>query len=60
MTVFDISTNDDWYGVIILGTRYSNVYLTILYCIALLYILNYMTFGLVLAIILDGFSFQAI
>lgn len=56
MTVFDISTNDDWYGVILLGTSYSNPTLTLIYCIVLLYILNLMTFNLVIAIILDAFQ----
>lgn len=55
MTVFDIGTNDDWYGVILLGSTYSNPLITILYCIILLYILNYMTFGLVIAMVLDSF-----
>lgn len=56
MAVFDRATGDDWYGLIIYGTTYSNPTLTMIYGIALVYVLIFMTFGLVLAIILDGFS----
>lgn len=31
-----------------------------IYCLVLVYVLNFMTFGLVLAIILDGFSTYSI
>lgn len=56
MSTFLIGTNDDWYGVVLLGTTYSDTWVTIIYQTLLLYILNFMTFGLFIAIILDGFS----
>jgi hypothetical protein len=43
------------YGVVILGTTYSQSWTTIFYTCILVYIVNYMTFGLVIAIIMDGF-----
>lgn len=55
ITVFNILTNDDWYGVLILGSSVSR-FGTIFYCFSMIYIVNYLTFGLVMAILLDGFS----
>lgn len=55
-STFLIGTNDDWYGVVILGTTFADTWITIIYQTLLLYILNFMTFGLFLAIILDGFA----
>jgi len=56
MSVFVIGTNDDLYGVIRLGSEYASPWTTFLYSTMVLYVLNFMTFGLVIAIILDGFS----
>jgi hypothetical protein len=56
MSVFVIGTNDDLYGVIVLGSEHADPWLTLLYSTLVLYILNFMTFGLVIAILLDGFS----
>ena len=55
ITVFNIMTNDDWYGVLILGSS-INKEATIIYCFFLIYIVNYLVQGLVMAILLDGFS----
>lgn len=60
MAVFDRATGDDWYGLVIHGTTYSYMNLSMIYCLVLVYVLNFMTFGLVLAIILDGFSTYSI
>lgn len=56
MSVFDISTGDDWYGLLVLGVNNSNEWSTLFFSISMVFIVNYMTFGLVMAIILDGFS----
>lgn len=56
MSVFMIGTNDDLYGVIVLGAEYGEPISTLIYSTLVLYFLNFMTFGLVIAIILDGFS----
>ncbi|CAD8209125.1 unnamed protein product [Paramecium pentaurelia] len=55
MTVFNIMTNDDWYGVFVLGTGINETFGT-LYSYSMVIVLNYLTYGLVLAILLDGFS----
>lgn len=56
VSVFDISTNDDWYGLLILGTTHGSPSVTCLYLFIMIYLINYITFGIVLAILLDGFS----
>jgi hypothetical protein len=53
--VFNIMTNDDWIGVNIIGSN-SNVTLTFFYCVSMMFIVNYITFGLMMAILLDGFG----
>ncbi|CAD8125822.1 unnamed protein product [Paramecium sonneborni] len=55
MTVFNIMTNDDWYGVFVLGTGINETF-GIVYSYSMVIVLNYLTYGLVLAILLDGFS----
>lgn len=55
MTIFNIMTNDDWYGVLVLGTN-INLNFGIIYSYSMVIILNYLTYGLVLAILLDGFG----
>lgn len=55
-TVFDVSTTDDWYGLFHLGIDHSSKWATIIFVFSLIYFLNFMIFGLVLAIILEGFS----
>lgn len=54
--MYDISTSDDWYGVVILSTTYSASYIAFLFCISLVFIVNYFGFGLAFVIILDGFA----
>jgi hypothetical protein len=56
MTVFDMSTNDDWFTLIKIKSQDSNSWLTACYLIIMIYLLNHLTFGLVLAILLDGFQ----
>lgn len=56
VSVFDVSTNDDWYGLLILGTTYSSVWQTLVFLMTMIVIINYLTFGLLMAIILDGFN----
>lgn len=48
-------TNDDWIGVNEMGGN-INLYPTEVYGIFLFYFLNIITFGLVMAVLLDGFS----
>lgn len=55
MTIFNIMTNDDWYGVYVLGSG-INFTFSIIYSFSLVLILNYLTYGLVIAILLDGFG----
>jgi hypothetical protein len=55
MTVFNIMTNDDWYGVLVLGTKVNQVF-AFLYSFSMIHFLNYITYGLVMAILLDGFG----
>jgi len=55
MTIFNIMTNDDWYGVLVLGTN-VNLNFGVIYSYSMVIILNYLTYGLVLAILLDGFG----
>ena len=57
MTVFDIHTNDDWYAVFVLGTQFpETLYATYFFCYTLVFFVNYMTFGVSIAILIDGFS----
>lgn len=55
VTVFNIMCNDDWYGVLVLGTGVTR-YFTIVYLFLLIFLVNYLTYGLVMAILLDGFG----
>lgn len=55
MTVFNIMTNDDWYGAFVLGTGINQTF-AVVYAYSMVIILNYLTYGLVLAILLDGFG----
>lgn len=56
MSTFDISTNDDWYGVLRLGTTFSSPPIAYIFCVSVVYILNIMIWGLVMAFLLDQFS----
>jgi len=56
MSIFNLSTTDGWPGLFELGMHYSSKWATILFIFTTIYLLNFMIFGLVLAIILDGFS----
>lgn len=56
MSTFDIVTNDDWFGVLILGTTYGYKWPTVLFIFSMIYLINFMTVGIVMAILLDGFS----
>lgn len=55
MTIFNIMTNDDWYGVYVMGGG-LNYNFGVIYSYSMVIILNYLTYGLVLAILLDGFG----
>ena len=48
-------TNDDWYGVLYMGVE-VNKYYALAYSFSMMIIINYCTFGLVIAVMLDGFS----
>lgn len=56
MAVYNISTNDDWYAVVVLSTTYGNYYIGFLFCISLVFVVNYFGFGLAFVVILDGFA----
>ena len=56
MTILNTLTNDDWWGVFELGVAHSNKWGTFLFIITMVYIINYMTFGFVFAILLEGFT----
>jgi len=55
MTIFNIMTNDDWYGVYVIGSDIDHTF-SIIYSFSLVLILNYLTYGLVMAVLLDGFG----
>lgn len=55
MTIFNIMTNDDWYGVYVMGSD-QNYTFAVLYSYSMVIILNYLTYGLFMAILLDGFG----
>ena len=55
MTIFNIMTNDDWYGVYAIGSQ-VNLTAAVIFSFSMVLILNYLTYGLVLAILLDGFG----
>ncbi|CAD8106693.1 unnamed protein product [Paramecium sonneborni] len=55
MTVFNIMTNDDWFGVYRIGSEIQKEF-SIAYSILLVFTLNYFIYGILMAILLDGFS----
>ncbi|CAK63943.1 unnamed protein product (macronuclear) [Paramecium tetraurelia] len=55
MTIFNILTNDDWYGVYVMGGNINYIF-AVIYSYSMVILLNYITYGLVLAILLDGFG----
>ena len=55
MTVFQLSTNDGWIASYILGASYSSVWATSIYFLMIIYMVNYMMFGFMIAIILEIF-----
>ena len=56
MTILHILTNDDWWGLFTIGILNASPLFTYIFIISMIYIINYLTFGLVFAILLDGFS----
>jgi hypothetical protein len=48
-------TNDDWYGVLYMGVD-QNKYFGLAYSYSMMYIVNFVTYGLVMAILLEGFG----
>lgn len=48
-------TNDDWYGVYVIGGNLNYIF-AVIYSYSMVIVLNYITYGLVLAILLDGFG----
>lgn len=55
ITVLNILTNDDWWGVYELGLEFQFT-ATFIYIISMIFIVNYMTFGFVFAFLLEGFT----
>ncbi|CAD8091567.1 unnamed protein product [Paramecium primaurelia] len=55
MTIFNIMTNDDWYGVYVMGSDLNYTF-AVIYSYSMVIILNYLTYGLFMAILLDGFG----
>ncbi|CAD8119651.1 unnamed protein product [Paramecium sonneborni] len=56
VTVFVRAANEDWFGMVILGSQYSNKIGTMFFSVISVYVLNLMTIGFILAIVLDSFS----
>ena len=57
MVVFARSTMEDWYGLVLASTTYSNhPNVSLIYCILLIHFTFLLTVGFVIAIILEGFS----
>ncbi|CAD8095957.1 unnamed protein product [Paramecium sonneborni] len=55
MTIFNIMTNDDWYGVYVMGSELNYTF-AVIYSYSMVLILNYLTYGLFMAVLLDGFG----
>ncbi|CAD8096268.1 unnamed protein product [Paramecium sonneborni] len=55
MTIFNIMTNDDWYGVYVMGSELNYTF-AVIYSYSMVIILNYLTYGLFMAVLLDGFG----
>ncbi|CAD8200926.1 unnamed protein product [Paramecium octaurelia] len=55
MTIFNIMTNDDWYGVYVMGGQLNYTF-AVIYSYSMVIILNYLTYGLFMAVLLDGFG----
>lgn len=58
MTVFNVITNDDSYGVAVVGTTYQDVWVGMVFYFAMVFGINYLIYGLVSAVLLDAFSSQ--
>ena len=55
LTVFIRASMEDWFGLVVLGSTYSYKVATMFYGVIFVYVLNFMTIGFILAIILDAF-----
>ena len=47
---------DNWYSIMILGTTHANKAATIVFCITMVFLLNYLMKELLMAIILEEFA----
>jgi len=56
MTVFNVITNDDAYGLLKAATTYQDVWVGLVFYFAMVFALNYLIYGLVSAVLLDAFS----
>ncbi|CAK57129.1 unnamed protein product (macronuclear) [Paramecium tetraurelia] len=56
LTVFVRAANEDWFGMVMLGSQYSSKIGTTFFSVISVYVLNLMTIGFILAIVLDSFS----
>ncbi|CAD8123254.1 unnamed protein product [Paramecium sonneborni] len=54
MTVFNIMTNN-WYCILRVGSQINKIF-AFIYSFSMIHFLNYITYGLVMAILLDGFG----
>ena len=48
-------TNDDWYGVYVMGSDLNYIF-AVIYSYSMVIILKYLTDGLFMAVLLDGFG----
>lgn len=51
-----MSTNDDWIESYNLGIEHANSWATALYFLIIIYVVNYMMFGFIMAILLENFQ----
>lgn len=56
MTVFQLSTNDGWIDSFTLGNTYSTIWASCIYFLLIIYMVNYMMLGFIIAIILEIFQ----
>jgi hypothetical protein len=56
MTIFNITTNDDAIGMLKVILRYQQPWIGITFYISVVFSINYLINGLVLAVLLDAFS----
>ena len=56
ITVLHTITNDNWSLLLIEATTFQEKWIGLVYCFTIVFLVNYLVFGLVTAVLLDAFT----